>query len=83
MRTSPSRTRASTATAAIRRQCPPQLTFQTFVDQQSNLAQFRINDGIQAEETLGVVPAERHGDHDIKFGVQYQYSGRRIQRRTT
>jgi len=55
--------------------CPPQLTFQTFVDQQSNLAQFRINDGIQAEETLGWFLPNKRGDHDIKFGAQYEYSG--------
>jgi len=55
--------------------CEPQLNFQTFTDQQSNLAQARINDGIQAEETLGWFLPNRHGDHDIKFGVQYEYSG--------
>jgi hypothetical protein len=55
--------------------CPPQLTFQTFVDQQSNLAQARINDGIQAEETLGWFLPNRHGDHDVKVGAQYEYSG--------
>jgi hypothetical protein len=55
--------------------CPPQLTFQTFVDQQSNLAQFRINDGIQAEETLAWFLPNKRGDHDIKTGVQYEYSG--------
>ena len=55
--------------------CPPQLSFQTFTDQQSNLAQFRINDGIQGEETLGWFLPNKHGDHDIKVGAQYQYSG--------
>lgn len=55
--------------------CPPQLSFQTFNDQQSNLAQFRINDGIQAEETLGWFLPNKHGDHDIKVGAQYEYSG--------
>ena len=55
--------------------CPPQLNFQTFTDQQSNLAQFRINDGIQAEETLGWFLPNKHGDHDIKLGAQYEYSG--------
>jgi hypothetical protein len=55
--------------------CPPRLVFQTFVDQQSNLAQFRINDGIQAEETLGWFLPNKRGDHDIKIGAQYEYSG--------
>jgi hypothetical protein len=55
--------------------CQPQLSFQTFNDQQSNLAQFRINDGVQAEETLGWFLPNKHGDHDIKVGAQYEYSG--------
>ena len=55
--------------------CAPRLVFQTFVDQQSNLAQFRINDGIQAEETLGWFLPNKRGDHDIKVGAQYEYSG--------
>jgi len=55
--------------------CLPQLNFQTFTDQQSNLAQFRINDGIQAEETLGWFLPNKRGDHDIKVGAQYEYSG--------
>jgi hypothetical protein len=55
--------------------CAPQLSFQDFIDQQSNLAQFRINDGIQAEETLAWFLPNKRGDHDIKSGVQYEYSG--------
>ena len=55
--------------------CPPQLSFQDFIDQQNNLAQFRINDGIQAEETLAWFLPNKRGDHDIKTGVQYEYSG--------
>jgi len=55
--------------------CAPQLSFQDFIDQQSNLAQFRINDGIQAEETLAWFLPNKRGDHDIKTGVQYEYSG--------
>jgi hypothetical protein len=55
--------------------CPPQLSFQDFIDQQSNLAQARINDGIQAEETLAWFLPNKRGDHDIKTGVQYEYSG--------
>ena len=37
----------------------------------------RINDGIQVEETLAWFLPGKHGDHDIKFGAQYQYSGAR------
>lgn len=55
--------------------CPVTLAFQDYTDQQDNTAQARINDGIQAEETLGWFLPGRAGDHDIKFGVQYEYSG--------
>ena len=49
--------------------------FQDFIDQQDNTAQSRINDGIQVEETLAWFLPGKHGDHDIKFGAQYEYSG--------
>jgi hypothetical protein len=54
--------------------CPVTLAFQDYVDQQDNTAQARINDGIQAEETLAWFIPQLHGDHDIKFGAQYEYS---------
>ena len=46
--------------------CPPTLAFQTFTDQQDNTGQFRINDGIQFDETLGWFLPGRHGDHDLR-----------------
>ncbi len=55
--------------------CPVTLAFQDYTDQQSSVAQARINDGIQAEETLGWFLPGHRGDHDIKFGLQYEYSG--------
>jgi len=55
--------------------CPPTLTFQTFSDQQDNTGQFRINDGIQFDETMSWFLPGKRGDHDLKFGAQYQYSG--------
>jgi hypothetical protein len=55
--------------------CPVTLSFQDYNDQQDNTAQARINDGIQAEETLGWFLPGKAGDHDIKFGLQYEYSG--------
>jgi hypothetical protein len=55
-------------------QCPVSLLFQDYIDQQDNTAQARINDGIQAEETLGWFLPGHRGDHDIKFGMQYEYS---------
>ncbi len=54
--------------------CPVTLAYQTYTDQQSNVAQARINDGIQTEETLAWFVPGRHGDHDIKLGAQYEYS---------
>jgi carboxypeptidase family protein/TonB-dependent receptor-like protein len=57
------------------RKCPVTLAFQDYNDQQDNTAQARINDGIQAEETLAWFLPGLHGDHDIKFGAQYMYSG--------
>jgi hypothetical protein len=55
--------------------CPVTLAFQDYNDQQDNTAQARINDGIQVEETLGWFLPGHHGDHDVKFGGQYEYSG--------
>lgn len=55
-------------------QCPVTLAFQTYTDQQDNTAQARINDGVQAEETLAWFLPGRGGDHDLKIGAQYEYS---------
>ncbi len=55
-------------------QCPVTLAYQDFTDQQDNTAQARINDGIQAENTLAWFIPTKSGDHDVKFGVQYSYS---------
>ena len=55
--------------------CPPTLAFQTFTDQQDNTGQFRINDGIQFDETLGWFIPSGLGDHDLRIGGQYEYSG--------
>jgi hypothetical protein len=54
--------------------CPPTLAFQDFTDQQSTVAQARINDAIQIEDTLSWFIPGKGGDHDIKVGVQWQYS---------
>jgi hypothetical protein len=55
-------------------QCPVTLNFQDYVDQQDNTAQARVDDGIQLEETLGWFLPHRRGDHDLKFGGQYEYT---------
>ena len=53
---------------------PPTLVFLNFVDQQSNVAQARINNAMQLEDTFSWFIPGKKGDHDLKFGVQYQYS---------
>jgi hypothetical protein len=54
--------------------CEPTLAFETFTDQQSTVAQARINDAIQVEDTLSWFIPGKGGDHDLKVGVQWQYS---------
>ena len=54
--------------------CEPTLNFQNFVDQQSDRAQARINDAYQIDNTFSWFVPGKKGDHDIKFGAQYQYS---------
>ncbi len=53
----------------------PQLNYLTFVDQQSSVAQARVNDAYQIDDTLSWFIAGRGGDHDLKFGGQYEYVG--------
>ena len=55
--------------------CDPTLAFQDFTDQQDNTAQARINDAIQVDDTLAWFIPGLHGDHDVKVGAQYEYSG--------
>jgi hypothetical protein len=54
-------------------ECSPQLNFQTFTDQQSSVAQARVNDAYQIEDTFSWFLPNKRGDHDIKFGAQYEY----------
>lgn len=54
--------------------CEPTLAFQTFTTQQSTVAQARVNDAYQLEDTFSWFIPGRAGDHDIKAGVQAQYS---------
>jgi hypothetical protein len=54
-------------------QLPPTLRFLTYVDQQSSVAQSRINDAYQAEDTFSWFIPGKGGDHNIRTGVQYEY----------
>ncbi len=47
----------------------PTLQFNTFVDQQSNVAQARVNDSYRFADTLTWIK----GNHTLKFGVDYNY----------
>ena len=53
--------------------CEPTLAFQTFTDQQDNTAQARVNDAYQIEDTFSWFLPNKRGDHDVKFGAQYEY----------
>jgi len=55
--------------------CEPTLAYQNFFDQQDNTGQFRINDGLSFDDTFAWFLPNKRGDHDIKAGVQYAYSG--------
>ena len=48
---------------------PPTLQFNTFVDQQSNVAQTRINNSYRLFDTLTWIK----GSHSLKFGADYNY----------
>ena len=51
----------------------PTLVYQTFSDQQSQVAQARVNNAYQIDDTFSWFIAGHGGDHDVKFGAQYEY----------
>jgi outer membrane receptor protein involved in Fe transport len=57
---------------------PPTLDYLTYTAQQSNVAQARINNAYQIEDTFAWYVPGKRGDHDIKVGIQYQYSSQRF-----
>jgi len=50
-------------------QLPPTLQFNTFVDQQSNVAQTRVNNSYRFFDTVTWIK----GSHSLKFGLDYNY----------
>jgi hypothetical protein len=54
--------------------CQPTLSFQDIIDQQNSTAQARVNNGYQIEDTMSWFMPGKRGDHDLKFGIQYQFS---------
>jgi len=55
----------------------PTLNYLTFVDQQSNVAQARVNNAYQIDDTMSWFITGHGGTHDLKFGGQYEYVGAR------
>ncbi len=53
----------------------PQLNFLTFVDQQNAVAQARVNDAYQIDDTMSWFVSGFGGGHDLKFGGQHEYVG--------
>jgi hypothetical protein len=57
----------------------PTLQFQTYTTQQNSTAQARVDNAFQLEDTFAWFVPGKHGSHEIKFGVQYEYVGARSQ----
>ena len=55
-------------------QLPPTLQYRTYVDQQNSVAQARVNDGWQLEDTFSWFIPGSQGDHNVRVGFQYQHS---------
>jgi hypothetical protein len=53
----------------------PQLNYLTFVDQQNATAQARVDNAYELDDTLSWFIPNKHGDHDVKFGFQYEFVG--------
>ena len=58
---------------------PPQLNYLSFQDQQSSRANRRLDVAYGADNVFAWFLPNRGGDHDMKFGVNYLYSGLRVQ----
>ena len=58
---------------------PPQLNYLSFQDQQSARANRRLDAAYGADNVFAWFLPNKRGDHDLKFGVNYLYSGLRVQ----
>ena len=52
---------------------PPTLRYLTYVDQQINTAQVKVDHAYQAEDTFSWFRPGRTGDHNVRLGLQYEY----------
>jgi hypothetical protein len=53
--------------------CSPRLNYLTYLDGDSSVAQARVNNAYQVENTFSWFVPGKGGDHDLKFGLQFQY----------
>jgi hypothetical protein len=53
---------------------PPTLSYLGYVDQQINAAQVRRDHAWQAEDTFSWFVPGKKGDHNLRFGGQYEYA---------
>jgi hypothetical protein len=53
----------------------PTLQYQTYTTQQNATAQSRVDNAFQMEDTFSWFVPGAHGNHEFKFGAQYQYVG--------
>ena len=52
----------------------PTLQYLTFVDQQSNVAQARVNNAYSFDDTFNwFIPGSNGHDHNVRAGIQYEY----------
>jgi hypothetical protein len=60
-------------------QLKPTLQHLTFTDQQSPVAQVRVDNAYEIADTLSWFSPRHHGDHDLKLGAEYQFAGARTE----
>src|SRR6185503_4268685 len=53
---------------------PPTLRYLTYLDQQVNAAQVKVDHAYQAEDTFSWFVPGRKGDHNLRLGTQYEYT---------
>ncbi len=53
----------------------PTLQYLTFVDQQSPVAQARVDNAYEIDNTLTWFLPGHHGEHDVKVGALYEFAG--------
>jgi hypothetical protein len=52
--------------------CTPQLNYATYAEGTNAVAQARVNNAYSLEDTFSWFVPGRRGDHDLKFGIQFQ-----------